>query len=133
MTSQVTYIGDLRTESIHIQSGTTIISDAPTDNNGKGEAFSPTDLVANALASCMLTIMGIKAAAMDVDMAGTTASVSKFMQSDPRMISKIEVNIEMPFDADLKTQTILERAALSCPVYLSLHPNIEKAITFSWK
>ena len=92
MTSKVTYIGDLRTESIHIQSGTTIISDAPTDNNGKGEAFSPTDLVANALASCMLTIMGIKAATMDVDMAGTTASVSKFMQSDPRMISKIEVN-----------------------------------------
>ncbi len=133
MTSQVTYLGDLRTESIHIQSGTKIISDAPTDNNGKGEAFSPTDLVANALASCMLTIMGIKAASMEIDMAGAIASVTKHMQSDPRMISKVEVLIQMPLVADLKTQTILERAALSCPVYLSLHPNIEKAITFSWE
>ena len=133
MTSQVTYLGDLRTESIHIQSGTKIISDAPTDNNGKGEAFSPTDLVANALASCMLTIMGIKAASMEIDMAGAIASVTKHMQSDPRMISKVEVLIQMPLVADLKTKTILERAALSCPVYLSLHPNIEKAITFSWE
>lgn len=133
MTSQVIYLGDLRTESTHIQSGTKIISDAPTDNNGKGEAFSPTDLVANALASCMLTIMGIKAASMDVDMAGAKASVTKHMQSNPRMISKVEVLIEMPFETDEKTQTILERAGLTCPVYLSLHPDVEKAVTFSWK
>lgn len=133
MTSKVIYIGDLRTESTHIQSGSTIISDAPTDNNGKGEAFSPTDLVANALASCMLTIMGIKAAAMDVDMAGAKANVTKHMRSDPRMISKVEVVIEMPFETDQKTQKILERAGLTCPVYLSLHPDIEKAVTFIWK
>lgn len=133
MTSKVIYIGDLRTESTHIQSGSTIISDAPTDNNGKGEAFSPTDLVANALASCMLTIMGIKAAAMDVDMAGANANVTKHMRSDPRMISKVEVVIEMPFETDQKTQKILERAGLTCPVYLSLHPDIEKAVTFIWK
>lgn len=133
MTSKVVYLGDLRTESTHIQSGNTIISDAPSDNNGKGEAFSPTDYVANALASCILTIMGIKAANMDFDMKGATASVTKHMKSDPRMISKIEVAIEMPYTDNDKSKSILERSAFACPVYLSLHPDIEKVVTFSWK
>lgn len=133
MTSEVLYTGDLRTESTHIQSGSTIISDAPSDNNGKGEAFSPTDYVANALASCMLTIIGIKAADMELDLFGAKASVTKHMKSGPRMISKIEVHIEMPFSADDKTRIILERSALTCPVYLSLHPEVEKVVTFSWK
>lgn len=132
MTSKVVYLGDLRTESVHVQSGSIIVSDAPIDNNGKGEAFSPTDTVANALASCMFTIMGIKAREMGVDMQGSTAEVTKHMQSSPRMISKIEVVFNMKADVDDKTRTILERAAMTCPVYLSLHPDIEKSITFNW-
>src|SRR4051812_8937482 len=126
MTSKVTYLGDLRTSSVHIQSGSEIISDAPVDNNGKGEAFSPTDSVANALASCMLTVMGIKARTIDVDFTGATAEVTKHMQAEPRRISKIEVHFDMGIDADEKAKTILERTALTCPVHLSLHPDIEK-------
>ena len=133
MTSKVTYIGDLRTSSVHLQSGSKIISDAPTDNNGKGEAFSPTDTVANALATCMLTVMAIKARALEVDFTGSTASVTKHMQAEPRKISGIDVTFEMSIAADEKTRTILERTALTCPVYLSLHPDIEKTIIFNWK
>ena len=133
MTSKVTYLGDLRTSSIHIQSGSEIISDAPIDNNGKGEAFSPTDTVANGLASCMMTVMGIKARDLNVDLTGSTASVTKFMQAEPRRISKIEVVFDMAIAADEKTKTILERTANTCPVHLSLHPEIEKIISFNWK
>ena len=132
MTSKVTYTGGLRTKSVHLQSGTEIITDAPTDNNGKGEAFSPTDMVANSLATCMFTIMGIKASQMNINFDGSTASVTKIMQSEPRMISKIVVVFEMNMSADEKTKTILERAALTCPVYLSLHPEIQKEVTFNW-
>ena len=133
MTSKVTYLGDLRTSSVHLQSGAEIISDAPKDNHGKGEAFSPTDTVANGLASCMLTVMGIKASDLGVDLAGSTASVTKHMQAEPRKISKIEVAFEMAIAADEKTRIILERTANTCPVYLSLHPDIEKVVTFNWK
>jgi len=132
MTSKVVYLGDLRTESTHVQSGSKIVSDAPTDNNGKGEAFSPTDTVANALATCMFTIMGIKARDMGVSLEGSTAEVTKHMQQSPRMISKIEVVFNMKAVADDKTRTILERAAMTCPVYLSLHPDIEKGVAFNW-
>jgi uncharacterized OsmC-like protein len=132
MTSKVTYLGDLRTSSIHLQSGSEIISDAPLDNNGKGEAFSPTDTVANALASCMFTVMGIKARDLNVDFKGAVASVTKIMQAEPRKISRIEVVFDMSIAADEKTKTILERTALTCPVFLSLHPDIEKNITFNW-
>jgi hypothetical protein len=133
MTSKVTYLGDLRTSSIHLQSGSEIISDAPVDNNGKGEAFSPTDTVANALASCMFTVMGIKARSMEVDFSGSTAEVTKIMQAEPRKISEIQVVFHMDIEADDKTRTILERTALTCPVYLSLNPDIKKVITFNWK
>lgn len=133
MTSKVTYLGNLRTESIHLKSNNTFIIDAPTDNNGKGEAFSPTDTVATGLASCMLTVMGIKADGMQVDMSGTTAEVTKTMQSNPRRISKIEVVIKLPFSADAKTQKILEHTANTCPVHYSLHPDIVKHITFNWQ
>jgi uncharacterized OsmC-like protein len=133
MTSKVTYLGDLRTTSIHLQSGTEILSDAPLDNNGKGEAFSPTDLVANALGSCMFTIMGIKARDMNVSIENSTASVTKIMQAEPRKISAIEIVFDMNYAPDDKTKTILERAAMTCPVFLSLHPDIEKRITFNWK
>jgi uncharacterized OsmC-like protein len=132
MTSKVTYTGGLRTKSVHLQSGTEIITDAPTDNNGKGETFSPTDMVANSLATCMLTIMGIKANQLDVNFDGSTASVTKIMRAEPRMISKIIVEFNMNMSADEKTKTILERAALTCPVYLSLHPDIQKEVTFNW-
>lgn len=133
MTSKVTYKGNLRTVSQHIKSGNEFITDAPTDNNGKGEAFSPTDTVATGLASCMLTVMGIKAEQMDVNMEGTTAEVTKTMASDPRRISKIEVKISLPFEADSKTKKILENTANTCPVHYSLHPDIEKIVEFNWK
>lgn len=133
MTSKVTYLGDLRTSSIHVQSGTEIISDAPLDNNGKGEAFSPTDTVANALASCMMTIMGIKARDMNVDLKGSVAEVTKIMNAEPRRIGAIEIVFEMFGTADQKNRTILERAATTCPVFLSLNTEIEKRITFNWK
>lgn len=132
MTSKVTYTGELRTKSVHLQSGSEIITDAPTDNNGRGEAFSPTDMVANSLATCMFTIMGIKANQMGVNFDGSTASVTKIMRSEPRMISKIIVEFDMNLSADGKTKILLERAAMTCPVYLSLHPDIEKEVTFNW-
>ncbi|WP_406843039.1 OsmC family protein [Flavobacterium soyae] len=133
MTSKVTYLGDLRTKSIHIQSGSEIISDAPLDNNGKGEAFSPTDTVANALASCMFTIMGIKACDLNVDLTGSTAEVTKIMNAEPRRIGAIEVVFELKSNADEKSKTILERAAMTCPVFLSLSSEIEKNVTFNWE
>ena len=133
MTSKVTYLGDLRTKSIHVQSGSEIISDAPLDNNGKGEAFSPTDTVANALASCMMTIMGIKARDLGVDFIGSTAEVTKIMNAEPRRIGAIEIAFEMQGVADEKNKTILERAAMTCPVFLSLSSEIEKKIIFNWK
>jgi uncharacterized OsmC-like protein len=132
-TSKVTYLGDLRTSSSHLQSGSEIISDAPLDNNGKGEAFSPTDTVANGFASCMFTVMGIKAREMGVDFSGSTAEVTKIMAADPRRISEIHVTFEMDVDADEKTKTILERTALTCPVHFSLHPDIKREIVFNWK
>jgi len=132
MTSKVTYLGDLRTSSIHLQSGSEIISDAPLDNNGKGEAFSPTDTVANALASCMLTVMGIKARDMGMSLTGSVAEVTKSMQAEPRRISGIKVVFTMKSDADDKAKTILERTALTCPVHQSLHPDIVKDVTFNW-
>ena len=132
-TSKVTYLGDLRTSSIHLQSGSEIISDAPTDNNGKGEAFSPTDTVANGLASCMFTVMGIKANDLGVDFSGSTAEVTKIMAAEPRRISEIHVNFNMNLPADEKTKTILERTAMTCPVFYSLHPDIKKDISFVWK
>lgn len=133
MTSKVTYLGDLRTSSIHVQSGNEIISDAPLDNNGKGEAFSPTDTVANALASCMMTVMGIKARDMNLDLKGSTAEVTKIMNAEPRRIGVIEITFEMIGTDDQKNITILERTAMTCPVFMSLNTEIEKKITFNWK
>ena len=133
MTSKITYLGDLRTASVHLQSNTQILSDAPLDNNGKGEAFSPTDLVANSLATCMISIMGIKSRDLNVDLTGSTVEVTKIMQAEPRKIAKIITVLNINIEADDKTKTILERAAMTCPVMLSLHPDIEKEITFNWK
>lgn len=132
MTSKVTYLGELRTSSVHLQSGSEIITDAPVDNQGKGEAFSPTDMVANSLATCMLTIMGIKARDMGVSLEGSVAEVTKVMQSSPRKIAKIEIVFNMKSEADDKSREILQRVAHTCPVALSLHPDIVQDVTFNW-
>lgn len=132
MTSRVTYRGDLRTECVHIRSGNHFITDAPIDNNGKGEAFSPTDTVATGLASCMMTVMGIKARDLGVDLLGATAAVTKHMAADPRRISKIEVTLELPGGLSDKHRKILEHTAKTCPVNQSLHPDIERVIAFHW-
>ncbi len=133
MTSKITYLGELRTSSIHIQSGSEIISDAPIDNNGKGAAFSPTDTVANGLGSCMFTVMGIKAAEMNVNLSNANAEITKIMAAEPRRISEIHIVFNITVEADEKTKTILERTAMTCPVHYSLHPDIKKVITFNWK
>jgi uncharacterized OsmC-like protein len=116
----------------HLQSQTEIITDAPIDNNGKGEAFSPTDLVATSLGSCMISIMAIKSKELDVDLVDSSIEITKIMQAEPRKISKIVVALFLPNTSE-KNKIILERAALTCPVFLSLHPDIEKDVTFHWK
>lgn len=131
-TSKVTYLGNLRTENEHLQSKSTYITDAPTDNNGKGEAFSPTDTVATGLANCMITVMGIKARDMNVNMDGTTAMVTKTMAANPRRISKIEIVLNFPTGIDEKSRKILGNTGRTCPVIQSLHPDIEKVIEFKW-
>ena len=133
MTSKITYLGDLRTSSIHLQSGTEIISDAPIDNKGKGEAFSPTDMLANSLGSCMMTIMAIKAQDLNVDLKGSTVGVTKVMQTEPRRIGKLGIEMKMKGTVSEKEKIILERVAMNCPVYLSLNPVIEKEISFVWE
>ena len=128
--TNIVYQNNLRTESEHIASGEKIITDAPVDNNGKGEAFSPTDLVATALGSCMITIMAISANKYDIDVTGTNASVKKIMGSDPRRINEIAIDINMNKNIEEKDRKRLERAALACPVHKSLHPDLEKRIRF---
>lgn len=131
-TAKVTYMGMLRTECEHLKSGSTFITDAPTDNHGKGEAFSPTDTVATGLANCMLTTMGIKARDLDVILDGATALVTKTMASNPRRISKIEVLMELPSGVSERSKKILENTANTCPVHYSLHSDIERVIVFNW-
>ncbi len=132
MTSKVTYKGELRTSCEHLRSGDIFLTDAPVDNNGKGEAFSPTDTVATGLASCILTMMGMKAEALEVDLADSVAEVTKHMSADPRRISKIEIDLSLPSNISEKHRKILIHTANTCPVHYSLHPDIEKTITFNW-
>jgi len=132
MTAKVTYEGELRTTCVHLRSGNEFITDAPVDNNGLGSAFSPTDMVATGLGSCMITVMGIKARDLEVDLKGTEVEVTKHMASDPRRISKIEVNLLLPAHVSKKNRTILERIGDTCPIHYSLHPDIEKVITYHW-
>jgi uncharacterized OsmC-like protein len=133
VTSKIIYLGGLRTEAEHLKSGTKIVTDAPTDNNGKGEAFSPTDLVAAALGSCMMTIMGIAARNHEIDMAGTEMTVNKIMDSDPRRIGKIEIVMFMPAnDYSKKERKILEAAAHGCPVGSTIKEGIED-LKLVWK
>jgi len=134
MTSEIVYKGDLRTEATHLQSGTVIETDAPTDNQGKGERFSPTDLVATALGCCILTYTGIAARTHGFDLEGTTCSVQKIMAANPRRIGEIQIELRFPADKtyDDKTRTIVERAAMGCAVIESLHPDLKKTISFLW-
>jgi uncharacterized OsmC-like protein len=133
-TSTVIYEGDLRTVATHLQSGTEIETDAPTDNQGKGERFSPTDLVATALGACMATTMGIKTRDLPVDLRGMKLSIQKIMKSDPRRIAGVHIVFDFPegFTADEKTRTILERIAHTCPVMYSIHPDMEVKVDFHW-
>lgn len=127
------YLGDLRVECVHNASGTVIITDAPVDNKGKGEAFSPTDLCATALASCATTIMGIYARSHDIDITGMTVEVVKTMSASPRRIGKLEVTFNMPErEYSDREKKALINAAHTCPVHLSLHPDIEQIFTFNW-
>ncbi len=132
---KTTYLGELRTQAVHLQSSTKIITDAPTDNQGKGEAFSPTDLVAAALGSCMMTIMGIVAHRDNINLAGSDIEITKIMSADqPRRIARVELSMAMvsPEPLASEVQAKLERAARTCPVALSLHPDVVQAVTFSW-
>ncbi len=133
-TSSIIYLGDLRTEATHIQSGVSIITDAPTDNQGKGQAFSPTDLVATALGNCMLTLMGIACNNHQIpDIKGTSVQIQKHMGTDPRRISAIDVDNQIS-DRGLndKQKEILQRAALTCPVAKSLNPEIKQNVSFTF-
>lgn len=132
-TSKVTYTGNLRTLNTHTKSGGEYITDAPVDNNGKGEAFSPTDTVATSLANCMLTVMGIKANQMEFKLDGSYAQVTKVMAANPRRISEITVDLFLPAIATHKQRTVLTHTANTCPVHYSLHPEIKKNISFNWE
>lgn len=133
MISTVEYKGNLRTEATHLKSGNIIITDAPTDNQGNGEAFSPTDLASTSLASCALTIMGMSARNHDIDMVGTRAEVTKVMASNPRRIQRIEIRILMPNNPFTEREKkILDKAAHQCPVALSLHPETEEQLDIIW-
>lgn len=131
-TIETVYLGDLRTEATHVQSGTKIITDAPVDNQGKGEAFSPTDLLSASLASCMLTIMGIKARNMNIDIDGTKCSITKIMAANPRRVAEIVISFKFPKNYTDEEQKILENAALTCPVYYSVHEDMKKTVDFGW-
>ena len=132
-TIKTKYQGNLRTFSTHLESGNEIITDAPKDNHGKGEAFSPTDLVSAALGACMLSIMGIAAKTHDIDFNNVTLETTKIMASDPRRIA--EISIEFNFNGKEYSdhqKLILERSARTCPVAMSLHPDLKQSVVFNW-
>ena len=136
MTSTVVYNGELRTTCTHLRSGNSFETDAPVDNNGKGERFSPTDLMSTSLATCMITVMGIKARTMGLDLNGVKIEVLKIMKADPRRVGGIELTFHIPEnlqEIDEKTKTILKNTGITCPVQLSIHPDIDVKIDWgSW-
>jgi putative redox protein len=130
---EMEYEGDLHCRAVHGPSGTVLTTDAPKDNQGRGESFSPTDLVATALGSCMLSVMGIMARSLELDISGTTARVEKEMASAPtRRIQQLSVKIHVPHEISAENKVRLERAAHSCPVHKSLHPDVQMPIEFTW-
>ena len=134
MTATIVYTGNLRCTCTHLQSGTVTETDAPTDNRGKGERFSPTDTLCVALATCIITTMAIKANDMEIDLADTTISLTKHMLSDPRRIGKIDVILDFPASLQLneKDRIILQRTGDNCPVMKSLHPDMEVHVEYNW-
>ncbi len=133
VTINLSYQGGLRCSAVHAPSGNILTTDAPVDNNGKGEAFSPTDLVATGLGACMATIMGIVAERKGIPLEGMEIEVRKHMSTDtPRRISKLEVDLQMPLAEDHSERSLFENAAYSCPVHHSLHPDIEIVFNWSW-
>jgi uncharacterized OsmC-like protein len=133
MTASIIYKGDLRCECTHLQSGTVIETDAPTDNRGKGERFSPTDTVCVALATCIINTMGIRAADMNIDLSQTRLEVTKHMLSEPRRIGKIEVVLNFPnIGLDDNTKMIMQKIGDNCPVMKSLHPDLQVVTTYNW-
>ena len=133
MTIQTIYTGELRTQAKHVASQNTIITDAPIDNNGKGEAFSPTDLLAASLGSCMLTIMGIAANTHGFKIDGAKINITKIMAANPRSVAEIVVDFIFPSQSyNDKEKMVIEKAAASCPVALSLHPDLKQTINFNW-
>jgi uncharacterized OsmC-like protein len=134
MTASIVYTGHLRCECTHLQSGTVIETDAPTDNRGKGERFSPTDTLCVAFATCIVTTMALKANDMEIDLTGTAIAVTKHMLSDPRRIGKIDVRLTLPETLELaeKDRAILQRVGDNCPVAKSLHPDLEVNIQYNW-
>ena len=132
-TVKTIYLGDLRTENEHLQSGNKIITDAPTDNQGKGEAFSPTDLLATALGNCIMTIMGIKARDNGIDIKGTEIEITKIMASDPRRVAEVVVEFSFPKKGYTdEEKKLIESVAGISPVPLSLHPDLIQTIKFNW-
>ena len=132
-TIKTIYLGDLRTENEHLQSGNKVITDAPTDNRGKGEFFSPTDLLSTALGSCIMTIMGIKARDTGIDIDGTEIEVTKIMASDPRRVAEVVIDFYFPKKNYTKEEKkLIESVAGISPVPLSLHPDLKQTIKFNW-
>ena len=133
VTIQLEYQGDLHCKAVHEPSGNELSTDAPKDNQGRGESFSPTDLVATALGSCMLTVMGIIARTLNLDITGATATVGKEMTTaPPRRIARLDVKINIPQQISPEDRLKLERAAHTCPVHKSLHPDVQSPIEFTW-
>lgn len=131
-TAKIKYKGSLRTQAVHLKSGKKIVTDAPQDNNGKGEAFSPTDLLATSLVSCMMTIMGIYAEKNDLKLGKISSEMTKIMAANPRRVSRIEINISCVNKLSKKDRKKLEKVALACPVAKSIHPDIEVETNFSY-
>jgi putative redox protein len=131
--SSIEYTGELRTSSIHLRSGQVVITDAPTDNNGKGEAFSPTDLMSTSLGCCMMTIMGIVAERHSIKLEGMKAEITKVMGTDPRRVVEIKVDFTMPaLNYAESHKQLLTNAAMTCPVAKSLHPDLLQTVSFKW-
>lgn len=131
-TIETIYLGDLRTEITHVQSGNKVITDAPTDNNGKGEYISPTDMVAAALGSCMMTLMAIAARRLEIELKGTRIEIQKVMAAAPRRIAEIRLDFYFPCEYSEKDRKILERAAETCPVGKSLHPDLKQVVNYHY-
>ncbi len=131
-TAEIRYDGDLRCSCVHIQSGTQIETDAPTDNRGKGQRFSPTDTLCVSLATCIITTMGIRAMDMGIELKGTRIDVQKHMLAEPRRVGKIDIHLYLPAGISPENQQILERVGNACPVARSLHPDLITDIRYSW-